>query len=92
MEQDILITPELNGFSSSNFKDAHTIVPNGIAAARAVSAQLQLLAIQPDGYDQYLADKYRTETTPPVISFIRIENNSPLADEFIQSQTPPAVG
>ncbi|MDJ0957011.1 MAG: patatin-like phospholipase family protein [Arenicellales bacterium] len=91
-EQDILITPELNGFSSSNFKDAHTIVPNGVAAARTVSARLQLLAIQPDDYDQYLADKYRTETTPPVISFIRIENNSPLADEFIRSKLHQQLG
>ena len=91
-EQDVMITPELDGFSSSNFKEASSIIPNGIAAAREVSKRLQPLAIQQKEYDEQIAHKDRAATTSPVISFIRIENNSALADEFIRSKLHQPLG
>ena len=91
-KQDILITPKLGDFSAANFKDASSIVPNGVEAARALTEQLQPLATHQKDYSQYLAGKVRAESPAPVISFIRIENNSPLADEFIRSKLNQRLG
>lgn len=88
--EDILITPELGGFSSADFKGAKKIVPNGVEATRALAGRLAPLALtlEQTPARQTGAD----ESPPPVVSFIRIENDSPLADAYLQSKLTQRLG
>lgn len=85
-DKDILITPELGRFSSADFKGAGAIVPNGVEAARAQAKRLVQLALPSEDARQRLVRRTEADHAPPVISFIRINNDSPLADDFIRSK------
>jgi NTE family protein len=91
-DRDVLITPELGRFSSSDFKNGATVIPMGEAATLAVAAKLRPLALAGNDHNRYLADRQISEHEPPVISFIHIRNDSPLADEYIRSRLHQKLG
>ena len=50
-ERDVLISPDLTGFTSVDFDKADQLVPRGAIAARAVAARLRKLAVPEDRYE-----------------------------------------
>jgi len=60
--QDILIEPELGGFSAGDFDNLPKTIPIGEAAARKVEDRLKPLALPPQ---EYAALRQRQETLPP---------------------------
>lgn len=84
--RDILIVPDLQEISSSDFSKADQAIPLGLAAAEARRGQLARLAISEPAYRAHLADRVKTGPQSPVIWFVRIENNSKLADEVLRNR------
>ncbi len=64
---DILISPQLDGFSSSDFDHMADTVPIGEAATRSVAALLQPLAIAPAAYAEWRAAQQRSPGAPAIV-------------------------
>lgn len=64
---DIVVTPELNGFTSFDFKDRSLIEQRGYMGAAAHAAELEALSLDERSWQQYVADRNtRRRTTVPV--------------------------
>jgi len=90
-EQDILITPDLGDFSSTNFKNASSLVPLGASAARKHAAQFSRLVLSVDDYQDILLSRQLIER-PPLIEFIDIHNDSRLADGYLRAKLHQQTG
>lgn len=64
---DILISPELDGFSSSDFDHMADTVPIGEAATRSVAAQLQRLALAPAAYAELRTAQQRAPAAAAMV-------------------------
>ena len=91
-DQDVLITPELGRFSAADFKNGASIIPNGAEATHAASEKLTLFAVSESAQTRYQADRRKSPEESPVISFVHIQNDSPLADEYIRSRLHQKLG
>jgi NTE family protein len=69
---DILIEPELGGFSAGDFDHLSTTVPIGEAAARKVSARLAALSLDADAYRELQAARVGSKAPAVVIDEIRL--------------------
>lgn len=69
---DILITPELGGFSAVDFARAWTTVEIGERAARAVAPRLEALSVSPERYAELTARRVGSDT-PSDAGRIRVE-------------------
>ncbi len=74
-EQDILIVPDLGNFSTADFHNAFKLIPIGIKAAKSKHEKLISLAFGTK------APVKNRRTVLPTIDFLRIDNNSRIADE-----------
>ncbi len=90
--QDILISPEMGDYSSTNFTHTAQIVPAGELATRAVAEQLEPLAIPLDPYRNYLDRRHPLSERPPFIDTILIQNDTRLADEYIAARIQQKTG
>jgi NTE family protein len=90
--RDVLLVPDLAGFSSADFENALTIVQNGYDAAQRNLAGISALSEQ--GYDRYagLADVNELAAAPYMVDFVEINNNSVISDEIIRSRVHLEVG
>lgn len=70
-EQDILIEPELDGVSSSDYLDKEKIIQSGVVAVRKQAAVLSRLAVAPEVYDEWLAERQQREM--PAVQVTRIK-------------------
>lgn len=85
--QDILIEPDLGDISTMSFEKAGQAIPIGTQTALAQRWKLQRLALSEPEYQAYLAkQRFARTSTPPTIDFIRIENNSRLADSVVAAR------
>lgn len=79
--KDILITPELGDFSTSNFDHLKETLPIGEAAARSVAQQLSQLSLSREAYAQYHSNLVTLSTpdTRPVdsITFQQLTHVNP---------------
>lgn len=91
-DSDILITPELGNFSASNFKESVSIIPRGVEATNAVAAKLTPLAISQTDFGQNIVARKIKQTAYPAVSFIRIENNTALSEEYLLSKLRQKIG
>jgi len=82
-EDDLLILPDLGDIATADFERAPEAIPIGVEAARQHGSKLQRLALPAEQYDEYLASHPRRKADPPVIDFVRIENNSRLGDKVL---------
>jgi NTE family protein len=87
--QDLLVVPDLEGFSSADFERAHKIIQKGYKAAMAASGYLEGLSgrggeVQSDGTAPVAGDF--------VVQFIELENPSVLHDEIIRSRVDVEIG
>ncbi|MEE4377108.1 MAG: patatin-like phospholipase family protein [Candidatus Competibacteraceae bacterium] len=84
---DVLIRPTLGDITTMSFERANEAIPLGVEATSAERENLERLALSTDAYPVYLAGLTVPDmTTEPVIDFIRIENDSGLADEVIAAR------
>ena len=83
---DVLIEPELGDIGAADFLRAAAAIGTGEAAAKASAAELQSLAVMtPSGLSPAQVSP-RAAVEPPVISSIRIQNDTPLDDEMLRSR------
>ncbi len=66
-EADILIEPELEGFSSADFREVKVIMQRGVQAADEKSAQLSALALDEQDYALWLDERNNRRIPPPHI-------------------------
>ena len=82
---DVLIQPDLTGYSSTDFWLSQQMVEIGVAAARLHTQQLGALSISETDYAQYQEYRGRKLHASPRIDNVVIKNNSKLADSVILS-------
>lgn len=91
-ENDVLIVPELGNYSSGNFTDSPSIIVKGELAAQAISPELTSLAVTrpelPDNKDLAITP----QIAAPVISYIRVENDSKIENEMLQNMLHQQIG
>jgi NTE family protein len=89
---DTFLRPDLGDFSSANFSSAGTVIPAGEAAARAQGATLRRHGVSGERYAAYLADRSSRRDGPPVIEFVRVENDSRISAGAIEARLTQRVG
>ncbi len=85
-DKDILIQPDLGNITTSDFKRANEAVPTGIDAANKMQKELTRLSLSEAQYRQYLLEQGEQKRSPPIIGFIRIENDSNLSDDVLAAR------
>ena len=85
-ERDLLIVPDLGSITTADFSKAPETLPIGREAATAAIPKLQTLSVDAATYAAHRKrhDAGRAELEPPVIRFVRLENDSGLGDEVIR--------
>ncbi len=92
-DRDILIVPDLGDISSSDFERAADAITIGYKAAEEQHAKLARLALSIDAYQAYLAAlPAHPATTPPIVDFIRVNNDSPISDHMIRDRLQQQTG
>lgn len=87
---DILIQPPLASYGSTDFGSAREMIEAGYRATRILEARLAVLR-QPEG-DSDLAVARSPRQRTPVITAIRVENDSKVSDEVIRYYIRQPVG
>lgn len=87
---DILIQPPLASYGSTDFGSARAMIEAGYRATRILEARLAVLR-QPEG-DSDLAVARSPRQRTPVITAIRVENDSKVSDEVIRYYIRQPVG
>jgi len=92
-KDDIVITPDLEGYSGLDADKYAPIIEKGYEAALKAQPQLQKLSIALDEYKKYRA-KYRKKPhfQAPIIDEIQIINPTYLSDESIKKRLHQKVG
>jgi len=84
---DVLIRPKLGDITTMSFARASEAIPLGFKATSAERENLEHLALSTNAYQRYQAGLTVPKmTAEPIVDFIRIENDSGLADEVIASR------
>jgi NTE family protein len=90
---DIVITPELGGYTSFDFKDAVAIEQRGYMGAAVHTSQLEALSLDERSWQQHLADRNtRRRTTVPVPAGIVVTGVSEDRAEAIREKLAKNVG
>jgi NTE family protein len=93
-KKDILITPNLDGFSGLDVEHYAQIIKRGQEAAKKKQKVLKELSITPQKYQQFLL-KQRADTKKreeKIIDYIVLKNNTYLSDMIIKSAISQKVG
>jgi NTE family protein len=90
--RDILITPTLGSFSSGDFAHAAEAIAIGFEAAEKARPQLESLAGSIAVAEHVAPAAGIQSTGAPVIEFVRIESNSPIAEAVILKKLAVRVG
>lgn len=90
--QDILLEPNLKGYSSTSFDKARELMAQGEEAARAAVGRLRKLSIPAAEYEAYEAARTQERNLTPRIDFVRIENRSSVPDAFIKEKVSSQLG
>ncbi len=91
-DQDILISPELEGIGMLDFEQAETIFQRGYDATMAMRDQLQAHAMDDQQWSAYLAKRSLPAASDPIIDQIEIVNDSPLRDDIIRVRLRQQLG
>jgi NTE family protein len=92
-EDDLLIKPELGrGFSAGAFARSSEGAEIGYTSTQAIRADISRLSLTESDYEAYAATLTRRHPTPPIIDFVRLENESQFADELILQQLNLKIG
>lgn len=91
-ESDILLTPELGEFSSTNFADSPSLIERGEEATRQYASTLERLSLTYEDYRAHIASRPAILFRNPVIAFIKIDSDSTLSDDYILSRIRQETG
>lgn len=91
-DTDTLITPDLGDFSSTNFKDSYTIIPEGAEATQEQASSLEKIALSEKDYVAHIALRTKIEFDKPTIAFIKVNNDTNLSDDYILDRISQRVG
>ncbi|NLF24655.1 MAG: BamA/TamA family outer membrane protein [Deltaproteobacteria bacterium] len=91
-KKDILIAPDLKGYSPTDFVKAKEIMALGEEAARAAIPRLRGLSQQPEPYQTFQATRLGKPETSPLLEFVRIQNNSSVPDALIEKRITTKPG
>ena len=83
-EVDILIEPELEGFSSSDFRSAAQIVERGVEAAQQNAQALARFSVDEDQYARWLAEREQRQLPEPRIVAIDIKDNERFGADAVE--------
>ena len=86
---DVLVIPDLGDIATADFARVDEAIPTGATAVNQKAAELAPLAMAPQEYAAWRAGRIATHTRAndrPVISFVRLNNNSRVADEVIETR------
>ncbi len=89
---DILIQPELGGYSSTDFWRASEMVDIGVTAARLSEKELKNLTESEGMYANHLSAIRQGSQTQPIIDNIEFDNQSPLSADVLRSHIPIEPG
>jgi NTE family protein len=91
-QDDVLITPELGDIGASDFKRVQEAVEAGTKAAVDLSPRLARLSVAETEYAEHPHSGSGETAQPPIVHFIRIENDSEIAEEVIRSHMTIKLG
>ncbi len=80
---DILLVPDLGDIGSGDFDRLADAIPTGIASAEAHLTELRRHSLDELVFAEHVALRQMPESEPPVIEFVRFENETRIADEFL---------
>ncbi|WP_217477165.1 patatin-like phospholipase family protein [Stutzerimonas stutzeri] len=89
--EDLLVQPMLAGFGSTDFGRAEQLIDAGYRAANALEGRLQSMR-QESGGNLALSLARSAEPRAPLITAVRIENNSKVGDAVIRQYIRQQVG
>ncbi|MGB5587015.1 MAG: patatin-like phospholipase family protein [Gammaproteobacteria bacterium] len=89
---DIQILPNLGDITTTDFARTIEAVPAGYAAAAALRDRLKSLSVSEVEYQAWLAARARRPAGPPIIEFIRVENNAGLDPDLLSGMIRQPVG
>ena len=92
-DKDILITPDLNGFSGLDADKYKEIIQKGVQATIQAEPQLKKLQLTPTEYVEYKRihrEKHVYKT--PLIDKIEIHNNTYISDDSIRRRLHQKIG
>ena len=90
--KDILIVPDLRGISSVDFSESGQAIPRGRAAAEQQREQLAGLGVSQADYANMVRSMPERKTIPPVIDFVKLENESRVSDAVIMARLHVKTG
>ncbi len=90
--QDILITPELGTFSSTDFQRAVETFEPGAVATRAVAARLNELSLDEDAYAKHLAGRTTIGLPDENLAFVRVVHDAKVAPEILAARMNVEAG
>ena len=91
-EGDVLINPPLGDIGGGDFGKIAEAIPTGVTGANQVLAELQRYSLDPQQYEEHRASQRLQHHIPPIIEFVRIENNSTLTDDVIRERISAQIG
>jgi NTE family protein len=80
--QDILLVPDLGDIATGDFDRIADAIPTGFVSAEEHLAQLQQYSLDEAAFAEHVAAR-QMPGAPPVIEFVRFENESTIADAFL---------
>ncbi len=85
-DRDILIVPDLGDISNSDFNRSDEAIPAGQVAAEAKREALVSLSLTEAEFSLHLAARGRPVAKQPIVQFVRINNNSRVADGMLRER------
>jgi NTE family protein len=83
---DVLIRPQLGNFGSADFGQVLDTIEPGVTAARDAEATLQRYSVDPGAYAAWQRHREDRQALPGNLAFVRVEHDSALADEVLESR------
>jgi NTE family protein len=91
-DTDILISPDLGTFGSTEFENITETVEPGAIATLAQAIRLSELSLDEESYAAYERSRAATHRRPVRLAFVRVQHDGPLSREFLESQLKAKPG
>jgi NTE family protein len=91
-EQDVLIRPDLEGYSSADFYDAPVLFELGASGARAHAVELNPLAVSNEAWQAYKSRLVSANLNAGLIARVEVEHDRRLGREFLRERIRQKAG
>ncbi len=81
--QDILLIPDLGDIETGDFDRLADAIPTGVESAEAHLTELRRHSLDELAFAEHVAARQLPGSERPVIEFVRFENETQIADEFL---------